>query len=77
MAVTRNVGKIDKLIRLITGGLLVLWALFGASFASPLSVVALIVGVVLFVTGLINFCPVFKILGISSFRGMKSTEQDA
>jgi len=31
--------------------------------------VATAVGAILIVTGLINFCPLFKILGISSFRG--------
>lgn len=77
MALTKNVGKIDKSIRLIAGALLVLWALFGASSASALSVVALVAGIVLIATGLINFCPVFKILGVSSFQLAKSTEQDA
>jgi len=34
--------------------------------ASTMGIIATVVGVVLIVTGVVNFCPLFKILGISS-----------
>ena len=72
MALARNVGSIDKIIRLVVGALLALWAFLGSGLGSVTGLVALVVGVVLIATGLINFCPLFKILGISSFRGLNS-----
>ena len=68
MGLARNVGSIDKVIRLIAGVALAAFAFLGAGLSTTIGLVALIVGVVLIATGLINFCPLFKILGISSFR---------
>lgn len=62
----QNVGSIDKIIRLVLGFGLGVWALLGLGLGSSLSYIALAVGVVLVVTALINFCPLFRILGISS-----------
>jgi len=75
MALIRNVGSTDKIIRLVVGVLLAAWALLGAGLSSTIGLIALVVGVVLIATGLINFCPLFKILGISSFRSSDSTNQ--
>lgn len=72
MILARNVGSIDKIIRLVVGALLTVWAFLGAGLGSVIGLVALVVGVVLIATGVINFCPLFKILGISSFRGLNS-----
>ena len=64
----RNAGSVDKTIRLIA-----VIALLAAAFlvlgglSSTIGFVAAVVGVVLLATGLLNFCPLFKILGISSF----------
>jgi uncharacterized membrane protein len=63
----RNVGSIDKVIRLVIGAILVAAGLF--ALGGTTGIIAAIIGAVLIVTGLINFCPLFKILGISSFRG--------
>lgn len=65
----RNVGSLDKTIRLIAGiGLLVLAFLMLGGFGTMIGIVSAIVGVVLIATGLMNFCPLFKIIGISSIR---------
>lgn len=69
MALVRNVGSIDKIIRLVVGVLLAAYGLLGAGLASTIGIIALVVGAVLMATGVISFCPLFKILGISSFRG--------
>ena len=68
MALTRNVGSIDKIVRLVGGSALALWGVLGAGLSGPVGIVALVAGVVFITTALINFCPVFKILGISSFK---------
>ena len=64
----RNVGSVDKTIRLIAGvALLAAAFLVLGGLSSTIGFVAAVVGVVLLATGLLNFCPLFKILGISSF----------
>lgn len=72
MALARNVGSIDKLFRVVVGALLAAYGFLGAGLASTIGIVALVAGVILIATGLISFCPIFKILGISSFRGAKA-----
>jgi len=68
MALPKNVGSIDKTIRLVAGLLLAAFAVLGAGLSSTIGILALVVGVVLIVTGVVNFCPLFKILGISSAK---------
>lgn len=70
MALSRNVGSIDKVIRLVVGAILVAAGVF--SFGGTTGIIAAVIGAVLIVTALINFCPLFKILGISSFRSSAS-----
>lgn len=69
MNLTRNVGSIDKTVRLIAGLALVGWGLLAAGIGSAAGLIATIVGVVLLVTGAVSFCPLFKILGITSNGG--------
>ena len=68
MTLSRNVGSIDKIIRLIAGAALAVWGILGAGLAGTVGIAATAVGAILIATGLINFCPLFKIFGISSFR---------
>ncbi len=62
-----NVGTADKIIRLIAGVALIAasFLLFGG-FSTSAGVASMIIGAVLVVTGLINFCPAYKILGIGT-----------
>jgi len=65
----RNVGSVDKTIRLIAGIALLALAFLGlGGLSTTAGIVAAVVGVILLATGLLNFCPLFKIFGISSFR---------
>lgn len=64
----RNVGSADKTIRLILGIALGAWAFFGMGLGTTLSYIALAVGVILIATALMNFCPLFKIFGISTSK---------
>jgi len=68
MGIARNVGSVDKTIRLVVGVALAAYGLLGAGLSTTIGLIALAVGVILIATGLINFCPIFRILGISSFR---------
>lgn len=64
----KNVGSIDKIVRLVLGFGLGAWALFGIGLGTTVSYIALAVGTILIATALMNFCPLFRILGISSHK---------
>jgi len=69
MNMGRNVGSVDKTMRYVAG--IALFALSYFAFggiSTTTGIVVAAVGAILFVTGLINFCPLFKIFGISSHR---------
>lgn len=57
-----NVGGTDKILRIAVGLALVAWALFAGG---P---VWAWIGVVPLVTGLVNFCPAYAILGINTCK---------
>lgn len=67
----RNVGSVDRIVRLVVGALLVVlpfvssMALFNSSAGTAVSV---IVGVVLIATALMNFCPIYRVLGIRTCK---------
>jgi len=65
----KNVGSVDKTIRLIAGVVLLVAAFLAlGGLSTTIGIVASVVGVIMLATGLLNFCPLFKILGISSLR---------
>ena len=55
----KNVGGIDRVVRLVAGGALVAWALTGGPVWAW-------IGVVPILTALIGFCPAYCPLGIST-----------
>jgi len=55
-----NVGQIDKIIRIVVG-----LALIALVFVGPQTPWGWI-GVILLVTGLVGFCPAYKLLGINT-----------
>ena len=55
-----NVCGIDRILRLVSGVLLVAWA---AALAGPLWAW---IGIIPLVTGALGFCPIYAIVGISS-----------
>jgi hypothetical protein len=57
---TRNVGGIDKWLRIVAGLALIALGLFG-----PIGWWG-IFGVPLLATGLLNFCPLYPILGVNT-----------
>lgn len=57
-----NVGGIDGVLRIVVGLTLIAWVLFASG---P---VWAWIGVLPFVTGLMNFCPAYAILGINTCK---------
>ncbi|MHB8911907.1 MAG: YgaP family membrane protein [Lysobacter sp.] len=56
-----NVGRIDKVLRIGLGLALIAWALLGGPLWAWIGVLPL-------ATGLVNFCPLYALLGINSGR---------
>ena len=54
-----NVGTIDRVLRVLLGLALVLWAILGGPVWSW-------IGAVFLVTGLFKFCPAYVLLGIKT-----------
>lgn len=68
---TNNLGRIDRGIRLVLGLLLIAAPLlnFPAIWAdSTLAYGAIIVGLVLAGTAILKFCPLYRVLGLSTCR---------
>lgn len=67
-----NVGQTDKIIRLLAGIVLVAISFIKLGGVDTLpGILSLIVGAVLIVTGLFNFCPAYKIFSLSSLKKSK------
>jgi hypothetical protein len=68
---TANVGTADRIVRLILGAILVLLpytALVPAISAGVASFVAQAVGIVLIVTAIVRFCPLYRLLGTNTCK---------
>jgi hypothetical protein len=59
---TQNVGGIDRILRIIVGIALLVW---GFVLSDPMNYWGAI-GIVPLFTGLISWCPVYPILGLST-----------
>lgn len=67
---TANVGTPDRIIRLVLGAALIALPFFGgtAVTGSWLAWAAPIVGLVLAATAFLAFCPIYRVLGLSTRR---------
>lgn len=62
---TQNVGTIDRFVRGIAGAVLLLaWVL--GWFTGTWAIVLGTVGIVLVLTALVGFCPLYRLLGMST-----------
>ena len=69
----KNVGSLDKLLRMVVG--VVFAILFALKVVTgTLGLTLLIVGIILFLTGFINFCPLYSLLKISTRTESKNKE---
>jgi len=67
-----NVGNIDKAIRIIAG-----LALGVLAYTGTLGVWAWVVGAILLVTGIVGFCPAYKLLGMNTSSSKNKTGESA
>ena len=56
-----NIGQTDKWIRIVVGVALIVWAATGGPVWAWIGVIPL-------ATGLVNFCPLYRMLGINTCR---------
>lgn len=64
---TKNMGNTDKVIRvLIAAAIAVLYYL--DKIQGTLAYILMAVAIILLVTSLVNFCPLYKLLGINSCK---------
>ena len=56
---TKNVGGIDRIIRIILGLVIIGWGVYAQNWLG-------VIGIVPLFTGLISWCPMYLPLGISS-----------
>lgn len=82
----KNVGGTDRIVRLVIGAVLVLagiagYAGFLALAVGPLpqaltSVIVFLVGTILVVTGIVQKCPLNRLLGLNTYRQKKTGESE-
>ena len=66
-----NVGTVDRVVRLVLGVALIVVVLYGglALFDGAVAkYIAIIVGLVLAITGLMKTCPIYSIFGIGTCK---------
>jgi len=61
----KNIGSIDKILRLIVGAALLAYGFISGSLLG-------LIGIVPIFTSLINICPLYSILGISTSCSIKN-----
>jgi hypothetical protein len=64
----KNVGGIDRVIRLVVGAGLIYYAMSNLPGADDYMVPAGIVGFVLILTAIFRFCPAYRIFGIKTCK---------
>lgn len=69
----KNLGSADKLVRLLIAiALIVLFYL--EIITGTLGIVALILALVLAITSLVSFCPIYAVFGLSSCKNEEAKE---
>ena len=64
----KNVGKTDKLIRLIVALVLFLWVYFNKVENNTMQIIILSIAFIAALTSLINYCPLYKLLKINTLK---------
>lgn len=60
----QNVGEVDRVVRVVVGvvGLLIAYSVMNGTG----QIIVYVVGLILMITGLVGFCPLYKLFGIST-----------
>lgn len=67
----QNLNSIDRIIRLVIAAVAA-FLFFNGTLTGGLGIAALVVAVVLALTSLVSFCPIYAMLGLSSRRVEKA-----
>jgi hypothetical protein len=62
---TQNETMVDRIVRVVVGALLI-YAWYAMLVTGVMATVALIIGLVLVITGLIGWCPLYSLFGIGT-----------
>lgn len=62
---TQNETMVDRIIRVVVGALLI-YAWYAMLVTGAIAIVALIIGIVLVITGLVGWCPLYSLFGIGA-----------
>jgi len=62
-----NVANFDRILRISAFALVLVLFILG-KLTAPYSYILLVVGSVLLITGLVGFCPLYKLLGVSTCK---------
>lgn len=68
---TFNLGTADRVVRFIVGIVLLLapvFDAFGITASTPLVVASVLIGLVLLATAVFRFCPLYRLIGVSTCR---------
>lgn len=60
-----NVGSVDRIVRLVLGVVIILLGIYFKSWWG-------IIGIVPAITGLLNFCPAYSLIGVSTKKKVET-----
>lgn len=60
-----NVGSVDRIVRLVLGVVIILLGIYFKSWWG-------IIGIVPVITGLLNFCPAYSLIGVSTKKKVET-----
>ncbi|MGB0850842.1 MAG: YgaP family membrane protein [Bacteroidia bacterium] len=63
----RNIGTSDRLLRILAG-FLIAGANYTGVLSGTLGTISLVVAVILFLTSLVNFCPLYTLFGVNTCK---------
>lgn len=63
----KNINTADRFIRVMIAAIIVV-LVFSNIITGTLAVVLMVAAGIILLTGVINFCPIYYVLGISTFR---------
>jgi hypothetical protein len=73
--VRRNVGGVDRVVRMVVGGILFCGGLFLLISKSSLGVIVAVVGLMVLLTGVVRFCVLYIPFDISTARSAAEPRQ--
>jgi hypothetical protein len=60
-----NIGSVDRIVRLVLGVVIILLGIYFKSWWG-------IIGIVPVITGLLNFCPAYSLIGVSTKKKVET-----